>query len=260
MAGAFHLDQTSVRFPAVAALDRISLDIAPGEQVAFVGPSGSGKTTLLRLLHGTIRPTDGIVRVLTKDPSRLSSAQLRELRSRIGFVHQDLSLVPNLRVLQNVLSGRMGRQSLLSSLRIMLLPSNAETDEVHRLLDRVGIEEKLYQRTDQLSGGQQQRVAIARALHQQPEALLADEPVSSVDPARARDTVQLLTEISKDEGLTLCVSLHNLELAREYFPRLVGLRHGAIVFDRKTVDLPDHEFQTLYQLSSDEILTDSVQG
>ena len=128
------------------------------------------------------------------------------------------------------------------------LPQGAE---VHQAVlhghERVGIEEKLYQRTDRLSGGQQQRVAIARALYQQPTSILADEPVSSVDPARARSAVQLLTDISREDGLTLCVSLHNLNLAREFFPRLIGLRNGEIVFDSATSDLEEDRFQQLYE-------------
>ena len=120
--------------------------------------------------------------------------------------------------------------------------------------DRVGIPEKLYERTDRLSGGQRQRVAIARALFQEPEALLADEPVSSVDPARARDTVALLADINRREGLTLCVSLHNLELARAFFPRLIGMRAGRIVFDRPTTELTDDVFASLYELSEEEML------
>ncbi|MFP6614613.1 MAG: phosphonate ABC transporter ATP-binding protein [Pirellulales bacterium] len=260
MACAFQLDGVTVQFPGVRALDGVSLSIAAGEQVALVGPSGSGKTTLLRLMNGTLRPTEGHVCALRQETLKLSAAQLRLLRMRIGFVHQDLSLVPNLRVLHNVLSGRLGGRSLVGSLRMMSLPTRNEAADVHRLLERVGIEEKLYQRTDRLSGGQQQRVAIARALYQQPEAVLADEPVSSVDPARARDTVRLLTDISKDEGLTLCMSLHNLELAREFFPRLVGMREGRIVFDRVTGDLSDGEFQTLYQLSAEEMLPDMAEA
>ncbi|MEK6247329.1 MAG: phosphonate ABC transporter ATP-binding protein [Planctomycetales bacterium] len=245
----FQLEGVTVDYPSVRALDDVSLRIVKGEQVALVGPSGSGKTTLLRLLNGTVRPSGGVIHVLGSDTSLLSATQIRRLRSRIGFIHQDLSLVPNLRVLQNVLSGRMGQVSLLRSLRMMVLPSMAETLKVHRWLDQVGIEEKLYQRTDTLSGGQQQRVAIARALYQQPDALLADEPVSSVDPARAQETIRLLTTIASSEGLTLCTSLHNLGLAREYFSRLIGLREGRIVFDRQADEIDDDEFQTLYQLS-----------
>jgi phosphonate transport system ATP-binding protein len=128
--------------------------------------------------------------------------------------------------------------------------------EAHAVLERVGIPEKLYERTERLSGGQQQRVAVARALFQEPEALLADEPVSSVDPARARATVNLLSALARERGLTLVVSLHHLEIARAFFPRLVGLRSGRIVFDRATAELPDDEIRSLYQLRDDEILQD----
>ena len=197
----------------------MSVTINPGERVGFVGPSGAGKTTLLRILNGTVRATAGSVRADGELIHTLSPAQLRALRGRIGFVHQDLSLVPNLRVIQNVLTGRLGSRSLLGSVKSMLFTSRSEAVDIHAILDRVGIAEKLYQRTDRLSGGQQQRIAIARAIYQRPVALLADEPVSSVDPARAKDTVALLTDIAQSERLTLCMSLHNLELARAHFPR-----------------------------------------
>jgi len=256
----FELENVTVRFPSVTALDSISLTIGTGEQIALVGPSGSGKTTLLRLFNGTVRPSSGCVRVRQVDTRELSSVQLRKLRSQIGFVHQDLSLVPNLNVLQNVLSGRMGRESFAQSLRMILLPISSETANVHQLLKRVGIEDKLFTRTDKLSGGQQQRVAIARALYQQPEAILADEPVSSVDPARANDTIGLLTKICRNDNLTMCVSLHNLDLARKFFPRLIGLREGAIVFDRQTSELNDDEFHRLYQLTEEEMLPDRVES
>ena len=129
--------------------------------------------------------------------------------------------------------------------------------DVHALLERVGIPEKLYERTDRLSGGQRQRVAIALALFQQPEALLADEPVSSVDPTRARDTVELLDAIRKEQGLTLCVSLHSLDLARAHFPRLVGMRAGRVVFDRPAGELDDADFAALYRLDRTGRLPDS---
>jgi phosphonate transport system ATP-binding protein len=166
--------------------------------------------------------------------------------------------VPSLRVLQNVLAGRLGGLSFLPSLRTMLLPSKREVRRVHEILERVGIPEKLYERTDRLSGGQKQRVAVARALEQDPAALLADEPVSSVDPARARDLVRLLTEISRERGLTLCMSLHNVEIAREYFPRLVGLRHGRIAFDRPAAKIGDPEIRALYTLAREELLADGT--
>ena len=248
------LENVTVRYGDLAALDGVSLSLAAGERVGLVGPSGAGKTTLLRLFNGSVRPTSGKAVVLGRDVASLSAGELRRLRARVGFVHQDLSLVPNARVIRNVLSGKLGQRGLAASLRMMLFPTRAEAVDVHRILERVGVQEKLYERTDRLSGGQRQRVAIARALYQDPAALLADEPVASVDPARARDTVALLASISRESGLTLCMSLHNLELAREFFPRLVGMRRGRIVFDRRTAELTDAQFRELYLLTESEML------
>jgi phosphonate transport system ATP-binding protein len=222
--------------------------------VAFVGPSGAGKTTLLRLLNGTVRPSAGTVAVDGRPLAALPPAELRRLRARIGFVHQDFGLVPNLRVLHNVLAGRLGAQSFLGSLRCFLVPPRRAVVEVHALLERVGIPEKLYEPARRLSGGQRQRVAVARALFQRPGALLADEPVSSVDPARARDTVGLLVEVCRERGLTLVVSLHDLGLAREFFPRLVGVRRGRIAFDRASAAMAEEEFAALYDLAPEELL------
>jgi len=232
------------------AVRGVSLSIRPGDVVAVVGPSGAGKTTLLRLMNGTLRPSMGVVAVDGRSLAALSADALRRVRASIGFVHQDLALVPNLRVVQNVMAGRLGRMGFFASLRAMLFPPHADLERAHAILTRVGIGEKLFARTDTLSGGQQQRVAIARALFQEPEALLADEPVSSVDPARARDTVALMTSVSRERGLTLVMSLHNLELAREFFPRLVGMRAGSVEFDRAAGDVTPHEFRALYNLES----------
>ena len=254
----FDIERATVRFDSTVALEDVSLTIDAGQAVAFVGPSGSGKTSLLRLLNGARRPTSGSVKVNGRDLGTLSTGALRKVRASIGFVHQDLCLVPNLRVLQNVLAGRLGRQSFFGSMRSMLLPGRAETERAYQLLERVGIPEKLYERTDTLSGGQRQRVAIARALYQDPGALLADEPVSSVDPARAADTVRLLTDISREQGITLCMSIHNLELARAHFGRLVGLRAGRVVFDSPTEDVDEEQFRSLYELDATEMLADGA--
>ncbi len=252
------MDDVSVVHPSTIAVDDVSLHVAAGEALALVGPSGSGKTTLLRVLNGTIRPTEGCIVAHGKHLGRLSREELRRTRSTIGFVPQDLGLVPNLRVLQNVLAGRLGSLSFGGTLRALLKPKHEDVDRAHALLERVGIPEKLYERTDRLSGGQQQRVAIARALFQSPSVLLADEPVSSVDPARAKDTVRLLTELSREDGLTLVVSLHDLNLARAFFPRLVGLRAGRVVFDAPTGDIPDATFHELYELDRGELLADGA--
>jgi len=247
----FRLRGVSVDYGSCRALDGVDLDVEPGEAMALVGPSGAGKTTLLGLLNGTVRPTRGTVAVDQQVLGELSSSALRRVRSDIGFIHQDLALVPTLRVIQNVLAGRLGRISFLQAVRDAIFPPREAVAEAYAILERVGIPEKLYERVHRLSGGQRQRVAIARALYQRPRALLADEPVSSVDPARARDVVALLTDISRERNLTLCMSLHNLDLAREFFPRLIGVRGGRIAFDRSSA-VPDREFSALYDLCAEE--------
>jgi len=251
-AAGFQLDKVSVHYEAVRALEGVSLDVSPGEALGLVGPSGSGKTTLLKLLNGSERPTLGAARVGGRALGDFNRRELRVLRSHIGFIHQRLDLVPNLRVSQNVIAGRLGQIGFGRSLGHLLFPSREILREVFEILDRVGISEKLFERTDRLSGGQQQRVALARALFQKPTALIADEPVSSVDPARARDTLELLTRISREEGLTLCMSLHNLELAQTFLPRLVGLRGGRVVFDRASGEIDNAALESLYHFDPSE--------
>ena len=252
----FQFDSVGLRFEGKAALDSVSIQIEPGEVIAFVGPSGSGKTSALRMLNGTIRPTKGEIRVDSRRLADMSGKELKQLRTEIGFVHQDLDLVPNLRVAQNVLAGRLGRTGFFGSLRTMIRPNRAELTEVHEILSRVGIPEKIFQRTDRLSGGQRQRVAIARAMYQQARALLIDEPVSSLDPARSRDAIDLLTSLAEEHGLTLVASMHDIDLAREFFPRLIGLRRGRIRFDGPPDKIDACEFEELYQLEAEEMLAD----
>ncbi len=252
-----NLDQVEVAFPGDIALQGIDLNVGASEQVAVVGASGAGKSTLLSLIHGTVRPTAGHITVFGKDLHSLSGRELRALRATLGFVHQGLHLIPNLRVIQNVLIGRIGRMSTLSALRSFVWPHKRDVHRAHEILERVGIAEKLYERTDRLSGGQRQRVAIARALFQQPKALIADEPVSSVDPARARDTVSLLTTLAREEGIPLIVSLHNQALAKAFFPRLVGLKDGRVMFDRSTDTVSDDDFQTLYAMATENDAVDA---
>jgi len=249
---AFELGGASVHHDGRAALEAVDLVIEPGEAVAFVGPSGAGKTTALRLLNAGAVPTAGRVLVDGEDLAVVGGKRTRELRSRIGFIPQDLGLVPNLRASQNVLAGRLGRLGLFGSLRSVLFPRRAELEALLAILDRLGIGGKLFHRVDSLSGGEKQRVAIARALYQQAGALLADEPLSALDPARARETLALLVQVTKEHGMTLVLSMHDIDLAREFLPRLIGLRRGRVQFDLPTADVPTEMLTELYQLEEQE--------
>ncbi|MBI4627499.1 MAG: phosphonate ABC transporter ATP-binding protein [Candidatus Rokubacteria bacterium] len=212
-----------------AALDGVSLAVGRGEHVAFVGPSGAGKTTLFRILNLTLRPTAGTLVLDGRDVAGLSDAELRRARTRIGTIYQRQNLVGRLRVVHNVLAGNLGRWSTATALASLVRPRGVE--EAARALEQVGMPEKLWARTDELSGGQQQRVAIARVLVQNPDVILADEPVSSVDPSLAVTIVSLLRDLSHERRKTLLMNLHSVELALAYFPRIVGIRDGRIHFD-----------------------------
>jgi phosphonate transport system ATP-binding protein len=242
---ALSVRDVSQNFGATSALSEVALDISAGEQVALIGASGSGKTTLLRLLGLQRRPSSGRISALGFDLAESQRNDLRKVRSRIGMLPQDLGLVPNLRVLQNVILGRSGSRNLVGTVRDLMWPRKADRVRIFEILERMGVAEKMYDRTDSLSGGQQQRVALARTLFQGAEILLADEPLSAVDPARARDVLELLTELSKEQGMTLVVSLHQVALAREFFPRVIGLKGGRVIFDGKP---SDEELSSLYDL------------
>lgn len=240
-----------VSFGAVQALRGVSLEVARGEQVCVIGPSGGGKTTLLGLMNGRHLARGGSVHVFGEEVARMTARELRAVRRKLAWIPQDLGLVPNLRVVQNVLCGRAGERGFWRLMRSLALTRRVEAEVVHALLGRLGIPEKLYERAETLSGGQQQRVAIARALYQRPAAILADEPVASVDPGRARSLLQLLTTVAREDGITLVMSLHHVELAREFFPRLVGLRDGVIMFDKQADEAGADELRELYDVSGE---------
>jgi phosphonate transport system ATP-binding protein len=210
-------------------LRRVSLSVRPGERVAVIGPSGAGKTSLLRVASAALRPTEGRVSVLQANPWQLGASALRGLRARIGVVHQSPPIPPRLRVVTAVLAGRLGRWSTWKALRSLLYP--ADIEGAREVLARLDLADRLFDRCDRLSGGQLQRVGIARALYQQPELLLADEPVSALDPTLADAAVGQLGSFSESRGATLVASLHAVDLALKWFPRLVGLRNGELVFD-----------------------------
>lgn len=226
------------------ALAGVSLAVAPGERVAVIGPSGAGKTTMLRLLGAALRPTDGRVGLLGDSPWELSPAGLQRLRTRIATIHQAPPLPPRQRVVTAVLAGRLGRWPLWKALASLLYP--VDIAGARAALARLDLADRLFDRCDQLSGGQLQRVGIARAFYQQPELLLADEPVSAMDPALAEHTIGQLLDEARARGTTLIASLHAVDLALRHFPRIVGVRAGQIAFDLPPAAIDEARLRELY--------------
>jgi len=240
----YRLEGLTKRFGHLTAVAGFDLKVAPGERVAVIGPSGAGKTTLFRLLNLTLRPSGGRIWIGARDATVLHGRALREMRRRIGSVYQQHNLVPRLRVVHNVLAGRLGVWSALRAVASLVRPTDAEI--AYRALEQVGIPEKLWARTDDLSGGQQQRVAIARVLVQNPDIILADEPVSSVDPSLANTILRLLLDLAAAGGKTLLVNLHTVDLALAYFPRIIGFREGKVAFDLHPAEVTDDLLAQLY--------------
>lgn len=220
-------------------LDIDSLTLQQGEQVAFIGPSGSGKTSLLRLINGYVQPETGRIEILGQ-PARRD----RTHRRRVGFVFQDFNLIERATVFQNVLWGRLGRINAWLSLLGRF--SEADKQAAMQAIIEVNLAEQAGQRADTLSGGQQQRVAVARVLAQEAQIILADEPVSNLDPALADDILALLVEVSQHHGATLLMSLHQPELAQRYAGRIIGLRQGRIVFDGRAGVLSEVNLAAIY--------------
>lgn len=235
----------TVDYDGHPALADFNLSVAPGERVGLVGPSGAGKTTLLRLCTGSLLAGSGTTTVLGHDLARVSTRTLRDVRRRIGSVRQHLDLVGALQVVHNVNAGRLGSWTRRRALLSLVRPH--ETERVLAALTKVGIADKLRERTDSLSGGERQRVALARVLNQDPEIILADEPVSSLDPARSEEVLALLSEVAGGRR-TLIVSLHDFGLARRWCERLVGIRGGRLVFDCPAREVDDDMARNLYRI------------
>ncbi|SDZ70110.1 phosphonate transport system ATP-binding protein [Variovorax sp. YR266] len=241
----FSLEGAGVVHPnGQRALAGVTLAAHDGERIAVIGPSGAGKTTLLRVLGAALRPTEGEVQALGARPWQLPAAALKKLRARIGTVHQSPPIAPRLRVVTAVLAGRLGEWSTLRALGSLFHPSDIAG--AHEVLTRLSLEDRLFDRCDRLSGGQLQRVGIARALYQCPALLLADEPVSALDPTLADAAIGQLVAQSESTGATLMASLHAVDLALRWFPRIVGMRNGQVMFDLPAAQVTATMLDALY--------------
>lgn len=233
----------SKRFPnGFEALHDINTEIQAGSFTVILGPSGAGKSTLLRLLNGLETPSSGNVRIAG---DVICQRKLRDIRSKVAMVFQQFNLVNRLSVITNVLTGRLAHRSWLGS--VFYLFRNEDMDIAKHALSRVALTDKAWERADKLSGGQQQRVGIARALAQQPKVILADEPVASLDPVSSEEIMTLLREICDRDGITVVVNLHQVELARRFADRVIGMSSGKIVFDGSTQEMTQSALRTIYQ-------------
>lgn len=228
----------------VQGLKNVNLTIEKGEFVVIVGLSGAGKSTLLRSINRLNGISEGEILIDGKSITLANGASLRKIRRDIGMIFQSFNLVKRSTVLRNVLSGRVGYHSTLKTV-LGLFPKEDE-ELAFDALERVNILDKAYTRADQLSGGQQQRVSIARALAQEAKIILADEPVASLDPLTTKQVMDDLKRINTELGMTTIVNLHDVDLAREYATRIIGMRAGEVVFDGPAAIATDAEFAEIY--------------
>jgi phosphonate transport system ATP-binding protein len=238
------VNQITQNFERKIALSSLSFTIQKGEMVAIIGPSGAGKTTLLNSLAGLVSPDSGEILIDGKAINKYPDG--KEFAKKVGVIRQQFDLIGPLAVIQNVLAGKLADWGFFKSMLSLLFPQ--EKDKAISALKRVGLGDKVYEQTSNLSGGEQQRVALARLLVQGPEIILADEPVASLDPARAEDILLMLTTLASEENQTLIASLHSVEYAKQYFTRIIALKNGQILFDLPTEKVSDKNLTELYVL------------
>ena len=249
----FQLHKVSVHHAGAAgnalALRELSLDVAQGEQIALIGPSGAGKTSLLHTLACALRPESGTLNILGAAPWQLASSARHALRARLFLAPQTPPLPPRQRVVNAVLAGRLPQWTLWTAMRSLLAPTDPRA--AWEALGKFNLQDKLYARVDRLSGGERQRCGMARALVSNAEVFLVDEPLSALDPTLAVQTIAVLQEEATARNATLICSLHQVEIARACFPRIIGLRDGQVVFDAPSQDISDAMIAALYQNKAD---------
>lgn len=242
---------TKVYDDGTVALREVSFEVPDGQFLAVVGLSGSGKSTLLRCINRLIEPTSGEIWWNDIKLSHVTGEELRRARRKIGMIFQQFNLVERSTVLTNVLSGRLGYVNPITS--VLNRFPEADIQRAYVAMERVGIHGKADNRADELSGGQQQRVGIARALMQEPELVLADEPVASLDPALAHSIMRHLQLINREDKITVLCSLHFLDLVQQYSTRAVALNEGQLVFDGRPEEIDDARFEEIYGREAERI-------
>lgn len=250
------LEGVAARHPAARAgtapaLQPLMLRVASGEQVAVIGPSGAGKTTLLQAMACALPPSAGRLHLGNQQPWTLPRRELQRLRGRLFLAPQVPPLPPRQRVVTAVLAGRLPQMSLLQSLRSLFYPSDIPA--AHAALAAFDLADKLFDRVDRLSGGERQRVGLARALLAPAALWLVDEPLSALDPTRARLAMNTLVQQAKLRGVTLVATLHQVDMALAHFPRIVALREGRLVFDLPAAQVTRAQLEQLYAQHEDEL-------
>ena len=247
---------TKIYDDGTLALDNVSFKVEEGEFLGIIGLSGSGKSTLLRCINRLIEPTEGEIIWNGQDLTKFQGEELRNMRRKIGMVFQQFNLVKRSSVLTNVLSGRLGYTNPWMS--VLGRFSKEDQEMANRVLERMGITDQANKRADELSGGQQQRVGVARALMQEPEMILADEPVASLDPVLAHSIMQHLEMLNQEDNMTILCSLHYLDLVQRYATSVIGLRDGEIAYrgsKDEIVAMTDQEFKDIYGEEAERVGT-----
>jgi phosphonate transport system ATP-binding protein len=239
------------------ALKGVSLTVQTGEVIGLIGPSGAGKSSLIRCVNRLIEPSGGSIMLNSKNILAMGQHQLRLARREIGMIFQEFALVERLTVMENLLSGRLGYTGFWASWFRRF--NQADIARAFELLDRVGLSGMHNKRADELSGGQRQRVGIARALMQSPTLLLVDEPTASLDPKTSRQIMRLIIDLCRERGLAAIINIHDVVLATEYLPRIVGLRAGEIVFDGQAQSVDQTVLSRIYGEEDWTALTRKVQ-
>lgn len=253
------LDALSARHPAARAgapdaIRALGLNVQTGEQVAVIGPSGAGKTSLLQALACALKPVGGRLQLAGQDPWALSRSDLQRLRGRLFLAPQVPPLPPRQRVVTSVLAARLPAMGLTASLRSLFYPSDIPA--AHEALERFDLAEKLFERVDRLSGGERQRVGLARALLAPAGLWLVDEPLSALDPSRARQAMATLVDEARTRGVTLVATLHQVDMALAHFPRIIGLRDGQLQFDLPSAEVGSERLARLYAQHEAELRGD----